>query len=270
MTQHVPKNRNRKSIKGFTLVELLVVISIISLLLSILMPSLNRAREMARRVVCLSNMKTLTYAAAMYSDDNDNWALTVFDQMDMPSVRMSWPLMLYSYAPNAELFYCPGEKQTGPEYFPEVLIPKNTKDQYHHESGQKYDDFFTYGLNFSTFGWCKDHPSYPGSKRSRIESYGTSNTLIHFGDSMPSGVGYEWVTEAGGIYLNRTALTEEDALSRGVSTWAPIGFRHLGTANFAHVDAHVSTISEAILGDPLLKKPYWSPFLWQGELFKWR
>ena len=56
--------------RGFTLVELLVVIAIIALLMAILMPALNRARELGRRSVCLGNLKQLTLAWVMYSDEN--------------------------------------------------------------------------------------------------------------------------------------------------------------------------------------------------------
>lgn len=59
--------------KAFTLVELLVVISIIALLLSILMPSLQRAREQAKRILCLSNLKQLALAATNYTLDNDQY-----------------------------------------------------------------------------------------------------------------------------------------------------------------------------------------------------
>jgi len=55
--------------KGFTLIELLVVVSIISLLVSILLPALNKARESARSVKCLVNLKTAGVAAAMYAND---------------------------------------------------------------------------------------------------------------------------------------------------------------------------------------------------------
>ncbi|MFP3938466.1 MAG: type II secretion system protein, partial [Phycisphaerae bacterium] len=54
---------------GFTLIELLVVIAIIALLMSILMPALGRAREQARQVVCLTNLKGLGNAVNQYAGD---------------------------------------------------------------------------------------------------------------------------------------------------------------------------------------------------------
>lgn len=57
---------------GFTLIELLVVISIIALMLSILLPSLQKAKESGKTVVCVSNMKQQAMASEMYTLNNDN------------------------------------------------------------------------------------------------------------------------------------------------------------------------------------------------------
>lgn len=54
---------------GFTLIELLVVIAIISLLVSILLPLLQKAKEEAKKVVCMSNQRNLASAFSMYSND---------------------------------------------------------------------------------------------------------------------------------------------------------------------------------------------------------
>ncbi|OHB58672.1 MAG: hypothetical protein A2Y12_14165 [Planctomycetes bacterium GWF2_42_9] len=61
------------TMKGFTLVELLVVISIIALLLSILMPALQKAREQARRVICASDFRQVGLVHSLYAHDNRAW-----------------------------------------------------------------------------------------------------------------------------------------------------------------------------------------------------
>jgi prepilin-type N-terminal cleavage/methylation domain-containing protein/prepilin-type processing-associated H-X9-DG protein len=62
----------RRTEGGFTLIELLIVIAIIALLMAILIPALNKAKEHGKRAVCLSNLRQLTTSWIMYSDENND------------------------------------------------------------------------------------------------------------------------------------------------------------------------------------------------------
>ena len=93
--------------KAFTLIELLVVIAIISLLVSILLPSLNRAKNLAKRVVCASNMKNLGLAFSMYQHDWEEWFPLVREVGPSPLTGV-WADKLYNgYSQDVNAFYCP-------------------------------------------------------------------------------------------------------------------------------------------------------------------
>lgn len=76
--------------KGFTLAELLVVISIIALLMAILMFALRTAREQARRTKCGSNLKQLGLGLTMYADEHDDWLPQTADHRNPEDSEKNW------------------------------------------------------------------------------------------------------------------------------------------------------------------------------------
>lgn len=109
--------------KAFTLIELLVVVSIIALLVTVLLPSLSRAKEMGKRAVCLTHLKQMQICWIMYADDNDDricaanvgnsdfgWVARIEQAIDAPVEEQLASIengMLFRYTDTIDIYRCP-------------------------------------------------------------------------------------------------------------------------------------------------------------------
>ena len=187
--------------KGFTLIELLVVISIIALLLSILLPSLQKAKEQGRSLVCQSNLKQIGFAALLWAEDHDGWTLGgAWSWKRDPDSGITHETSLGPYLDSAR--GDTGDKGLRDKGIYACPTARNLEFPPWSGNGKEYQDnkTMTYGIN----GWIASKQDYsPGTKGvngvdywldhgvTKLLNIRTPSKTIYFMDNSYFGV-YPW------------------------------------------------------------------------------
>lgn len=207
----------------FTLIELLIVIAIIAILAGMLLPALNKARDVAHKSRCVSNLKQIGLAAQGYADANDSFCVPQYYQCAGISVgRYPYILtklkyigdrtgMSIEYMPPSGVFKCP---KAG-------LLSTTATGHYDPEypTAQWYGT--NYGLN-SKLSYGNTSVTAVWTKISRIRN---PSAIYWFGDA--SGTGAVMI----GLYSTSQRPRKRHG---GVNS---------GAANMLYVDGHVSDVT---------------------------
>jgi len=170
----------RASHRAFTLIELLVVIAIIAILAAILFPVFAQAREKARAISCMSNIKEVELASQMYLQDYDEFMVVGNLPSNLPAPQPNsywWPTLLQPYIKTWDIYRCPDAGD------PLGIWSGGTADYY-----GNWQTFATVGYNYDVLGHFNGADCFNSTGHSLAVLSQPSSTIAFTDSSAGTGI----------------------------------------------------------------------------------
>ena len=243
--------------KGFTLIELLVVIAVIGLLLAVMMPALNKARDLGKRLICAANLRTMGLGLKLYADAHDDWYVPCIERIDLDyeSTWTYWP-------ENQDFRKVVGYKDMQSDYEnwnapKEYLCPSDKV------SNKEFIDYINNWNNYLSYGYNITDWFHPNSNWFNMSYTGHKSTFIKnpSGEMIWGESNDWWFWWRGADYTIGWDVLGHDTISpyQEAGCNGPTLYRHNEGANYTFYDGHV---------DYMKKQEAWSQEDYDNEMPK--
>lgn len=213
-----------KNFMGFTLIELLVVIAIISLLVSILLPSLNKAKDLARNVTCATQQRNLGLGIQLFAAENNAYLPQQKD--GVVAEDSQWGQQILPYVGGIEMFFCPSHEG----YISNPKLSVWSDINYYRIFG--FPNASSYGYNYFYLG-CET--SEWGNRKVRVnlgEVVNHSDTIVSADSCQNQFMKWSAILIPGQHGFSQWG---------GLWSYARHSVNSNGNANFMMLDGHIET-----------------------------